>query len=227
MKKISITLFITFLAGVSLAQTQSKTNFEFGIRYRITPIYLSTQSSSGYYSNNPYSIEPDKQMIGYSLITGFEQILSSKFSLNFHLATRYHYKMTEYNTSVGANNIIKDFFFDHIIGVNYKLIHRKKFDLAIGFGFSSCNHNSDYSYTIKEPIPGRPISDSGFHIYNRTLKFETTDFPITMTFPNVKFSIVPSINSSGNDFEIQGSRFVLLNFNLLYSINIPKKKSKE
>lgn len=213
----SIFLILLFTLSVN---AQNNISFEVGARFRITPIYLKTNYDI-IIDERPMLIQQDSHLSGLATVFGINGSLSQKLSFNYRAAVRYDEFYADLsNNTAGPNAYIKRVFLDHNFSVLAQLKEWERAKLSIGFGFSSNNHNSDYSYTVfrRDPVSGDQVRIST----SDDFRFSTFDLPIRYQRSRFIWDLTGSITNK-HRFFLQKSRFVLLQLTTLYTIPLKKE----
>lgn len=218
MKAIFI-LFVALLFEVT-AYAQNDILFEIGARLRVTPIYLNP-SPNLVIDERPLLMQQDAHLSGLSTIFGITGSLSKRISLTYRAAVRYDEFYADLSRNIpGTNAYLKRVFLDHSFTLLTELKKWDRSKLLIGLGFSSNNHNSDYSYTIfhRDPISGNQVRIST----SDDFRFSTFDLPFRYQRKRFTWDLTSSITNK-HRFYLQKGRFILLQLSASYMIPTNQK----
>lgn len=230
MKIIKIIILIA-LPLISVAgkpeRKKNSTEFEVGLEYRMTPIYLSSYDPYLFDMNNYIYCSVDRQLSGTGLNYSFQYSFSKpKMRLGFGQTLRYNYIYTDLGLTTGipnhVNKIVKGLIMDYHFSIEKYWTIRQN-EVSIHAGYSFMNRGTNYSFT--KMLGYWPDSTLILYSVDQDFNFSSFNFELGYKFNNLKCSFGCYFTDTHNFLD--PSSLCIINFKINYILRLNKKKTTD
>ncbi|MEQ1555002.1 MAG: hypothetical protein ABL929_12525 [Ferruginibacter sp.] len=202
--------FILFLINSIPAFTQNKFSYYAGLRFRITPIYLS-QKQGVILSEKNILLQQDKHLSGTTLMNEFIYNFL-KFKISYTIGARIDLVESKFDTYT-ITNARNKLIIDNIFTIYKPFFKNTKREFLVGASLGLNNNNSDYTYTKKHE---ESLGNFSYSHGNDSYVFQTYNLYIQKLYKNIAISLGLEFSKKHNFME--PSNFIIPCILLKYKI---------